>query len=193
MATYCAGVSAYCYRNITEKTSPFLCFACSLVSHKKEIDSLKDAVELLKGEIATYKSTQSSQSLPQASSVLLSAPPSSPPDPTPAPGGPMTNVNDSTSPSAPPLDSHERKFNVVVYWVEECSKRSSKVSRMNEDMDKVVSALSKVDNSIESQSIKDVYHLGRFSIDNKKPRPLLVKFIRAADATSVLSKKRIST
>ena len=60
---------------------------------------------------------------------------------------------------------------------------------MNEDMDKVVSALSKVDNSIGPQSIKDVYRLGRFSIDNKKPRPLLVKFIRAADATSVLSKR----
>ena len=187
---YCAGVSAHCYRNITEKTSLFLCFACSLVSHKKEIDSLKDAVELLKGEIAILKSTQSSQSLPQASSVLLSAPSSSPPDPTPAPGGPTTtSVNDSTSPSAPPLDSHERKFNVVVYGVEECSKGSSKVFRMNEDMDKVVSALSKVDNSIGSHSIKDVYRLGRFSIDNKKPRSLLVKFIRAADATSVLSKR----
>ena len=100
---YCAGVSAHCYRNITENTSLFLCFTCSLVSHKKEIDSLKDTVELLKGEIATLNSTQSSQSLPQASSILLSAPSSSPPDPTPAPGGPTTtSVDDSTSRSAPP-------------------------------------------------------------------------------------------
>lgn len=195
---YCAGVSAQCYRSITEKVSPFLCFACCLVRHKDEIDSLKDAVELLKGEIATLKSSQlsqSSQSTTQASSVLLSAPSPNPPEPTSGPtttsvnGPTTTSVNVSTFPLASPLDGHERKFNVVVYGVEECSRGSSKVSRLKEDMVKVVSALSKVDNSIGSQSIKDVFRLGRFSIDNKKPRPLLVKFIRAADASGVLSKR----
>ena len=56
---YCAGVSAQCYRSITEKASPFFCFACCLVRHKGEIDSLKETVELLKGEIAVLKSSQS--------------------------------------------------------------------------------------------------------------------------------------
>ena len=49
--------------------------------------------------------------------------------------------------------------------------------------------LSKVDNSVKSQSIKDVYHLGRFNCNPKHPRLILVQFIRAADASSVFSKK----
>ena len=53
----------------------------------------------------------------------------------------------------------------------------------------VVSVLSGVDNAIQSQSIKDVYRLGKFKPDPKRSRPILVKFIRAADASSILSKK----
>ena len=56
---YCAGVSAPCYRSIAEKALPFYCFACCLVRHKIEIDTLKDRVEHLKGEIASLKSSQS--------------------------------------------------------------------------------------------------------------------------------------
>ena len=60
--------------------------------------------------------------------------------------------------------------------------------RFKGDMEKVVSSLSDLDSSIGYQSIKDVYRLGRFSSDKKKPRLLLVKFIRAADVSTVLSK-----
>ena len=51
------------------------------------------------------------------------------------------------------------------------------------------SFLSDLDSSIRYQSIKDVYRLGKFSSDKKKPRLLLVKFIKAADVSTVLSKR----
>ena len=186
---YCAGVSAQCYRSITEKASPFFCFACCLVRHKGEIDSLKETVELLKGEIAVLKSSQS-QSPQHQSFVSQPAlqPASSSAQPLSVPMA--TCVNTSTAPAVSPLDNHERKFNVVIYGVEECSKGTSKVERLKGDMDRAVSTLSDLDNSIGTQSIKDVYRLGRFSTDRKKPRPLLVKFIRAADVSSVLLRRR---
>ena len=64
-----------------------------------------------------------------------------------------------------------------------------RVLRFKGDMEKVVSSLSDLDSSIGYQSIKDVYRLGRFSSDKKKPRLLLVKFIRAADVSTILSKR----
>jgi len=64
-----------------------------------------------------------------------------------------------------------------------------KHAQSQSDLTSVVSLLSGVDNSIQSQSIKDVYRLGRFNSDPERPRPILVKFVRAADASSVLSKK----
>ena len=55
--------------------------------------------------------------------------------------------------------------------------------RLDDDLKKAVSVISGVNQSITSHSIKDTFCLGRFSAENSKPRPLLVKFIRAADAT----------
>ena len=46
-----------------------------------------------------------------------------------------------------------------------------------------------LDQSINAQSIKDSFRLGRFTANKKLPRPLLVKFVRAADASCVLSKR----
>ena len=71
----------------------------------------------------------------------------------------------------------------------ECPSGTPKSTRLKEDLKKAISVLSEVDQSINSHSIKDVYRLGKYSPDNRKPSPLLVKFIRAADATSILSKK----
>ena len=39
-------------------------------------------------------------------------------------------------------------------------------------------------NSVKSQSIKDVYRLGRYNSIPKHPRPILIQFIRAADVFS---------
>ena len=69
----------------------------------------------------------------------------------------------------------------------ECPSCTPISTRLEEDLTKVIS---EVDQSINSHSIKDIYQLGKYSPDNRKPRPLLMKFIRIADATSILSKRR---
>ena len=65
--------------------------------------------------------------------------------------------------------SKDRKFNVVVYGVDECPRSTSISSRLDMDLDKAVSVFSVLDQSISSHSIKDMFRLGRFSTERKQP------------------------
>ena len=42
---------------------------------------------------------------------------------------------------------------------------------------------------IDANSIKDYHHLGKYNPNRSKPRPILVKFLRSADVTSILFEK----
>jgi hypothetical protein len=83
----------------------------------------------------------------------------------------------------------ERKYNVILFGLDECPRGTSRSARLDEDLKKAIFVLSKADQSIDSNTIKDIYRLGRYTAENKKPRPLLVKFIRVADVARVLSKR----
>ena len=83
----------------------------------------------------------------------------------------------------------DRKYNVVLYGIEECPQGASKHARLQSNLKHVVSVMSKVDNTISSESIKDCYHLGKFNPTQSLPRPVLVKFVRVSDVSSILSKK----
>ena len=65
---YCAGMSSQCYRAATVGGLPFFCYSCCLTRHKTEIDSLKDTVELLKGEIMAIKTSLPPQHSSQVAS-----------------------------------------------------------------------------------------------------------------------------
>ena len=181
---YCAGVSTQVYKGIKEKGATFFCYACCLEKHRREIDGLNAAVDQLKGEIAELNSATSVQR-----SVPASLPPSSSRSvPAPINEASISPPSSSTVSSQANNRSQERKFNVVLFGVDE-SHGVTKFARLEEDLKKATSVLSDVNESINSHSIKDIYRLGKFSTGNSKPRPLLVKFIRAADATRILSKR----
>ena len=86
---------------------------------------------------------------------------------------------------------HDKKPNVVLYGVEECPPRTSKADRFESDLASVVSVLSTIDSNIQPQSIKDCYRLGKFSLQETCPRPILVRMIRISDVSKILSKKRL--
>ena len=87
------------------------------------------------------------------------------------------------------LAGSERKFNVVLYGVDECPSGLSKLSRFESDLSNAITVLSSIHKEIEPKSVKDCYRLGEFSPSNSRPRPILVKFIRVSDATGILSKR----
>ena len=176
---YCAGVSVPVYKSITEKDATFFCFPCCLARHRAEIDSLKDTIDHLKAEISELKSSPL---------VHHPTPRTAPPVPSP----PSESPSPASHPRYHPADidrRQERKFNIVLYGIDESPSGTSKSNCLEKDLEKAITIASTLDQSINSQSIKDIYRLGRFSAESKKPRPLLVKFIRAVDASSVLSKR----
>ena len=143
----------------------------------KEIDSLKDTIDHLKAEISELKSSPL---------VHHPTPRTAPPVPSP----PSESPSPASHPRYHPADidrRQERKFNIV--GIDESPSGTSKSICLEKDLEKAITIASTLDQSINSQSIKDIYRLGRFSAESKKPRPLLVKFIRAVDASSVLSKR----
>ena len=78
---------------------------------------------------------------------------------------------------------------MVLYGVKECPSDSSRYARLESDLASVVSVLTTLESSFHSQSIKDCYRLGKFNPESNKPRPILIQFVRAVDATNILAKK----
>ena len=112
---YCAGVSTQVYKGIKEKGATFFCYACCLEKHRREIDGLNAAVDQLKGEIAELNSATSVQR-----SVPASLPPSSSRSvPAPINEASISPPSSSTVSSQANNRSQERKFNVVLFGVDE--------------------------------------------------------------------------
>ena len=83
----------------------------------------------------------------------------------------------------------DRRYNIIVYGIEESPKDTSRSDRQKHDLDKLLDILLNIDASLTSASIKDFHRLGKFKQSNNRPRPLLVKFLRTFEASLVLSNK----
>ena len=55
-------------------------------------------------------------------------------------------------------------------------------------MNEVIAVLQKMNSSIKPESIRDQYRLGKYDPERPRPRPILVQFLRSADASRILSK-----
>ena len=193
---YCAGVSLKCYKELNGNSDVFYCFVCSERRNKKVIATLTGTVELLRQDISDLKSSLSRvQPLSEDDRLGSSANSQQAMDSIVA-SGESTNLISATISNKSGLSTSnkrvdpDRKFNVVIYGIEECQKGAPKHKRLQPDLSKAVSVLSGLDNSIQSPSIRDTFRLGKFSTYHRdRPRPLLVKFVRAADVSSVLSKR----
>ena len=85
--------------------------------------------------------------------------------------------------------SSDRKYNIVLFGIDECSVGTSRHERLESDFNNVTEVVSGIDESIKKHSIKDCFRLGKFNRASRRPRPILVKFVRTADVSSILYKK----
>ena len=83
-----------------------------------------------------------------------------------------------------PHNNPERKFNIVIYGVNECPEGSSGLARISMDTKESTAIIQKVNAAIPSNSVRDCVRLGRY--DKKKHRPILVKLTRTYEVTSIL-------
>lgn len=194
---YCASVSEDGYKSVKSGNSPFFCYCCYRVRKEEQLSLLESSIQALKAEILELK---------KCSSAVVPSPPSEDTSNLPqhfsAPSQQnyasvtVSNMGESAVHLTPDTHRttefhHDKKFNVVLYGVEECPPRTSKADRFESDLASVVSVLSTIDSNIQPQSIKDCYWLGKFSPQETRPRPILVRMIRISDVSKILSKKRL--
>lgn len=96
--------------------------------------------------------------------------------------------NPAVNARAPAIDN--RKFNVIFHNVAESRTGTPRSQRQSQDLEKVVSICSTATDSIQADAVSDLFRLGKYRKDQKRPRPILVKFIRSADARAILSNSR---
>jgi len=176
----CAGVTRPAFDRLGESDKPYLCSHCMLVNQSNEISKLSTIINDLNSAIVslteTIKSFQSSATN-QSSNSNHSG--SSQPEP-------ITNKVNKVVEQA----QSDRKFNIVIYGIKECSKGTPRNERLSHDLDQVTSVVTAGENSINPLSIRDILRLGKFHEQAAKPRPILVKLNRTIDVSLLLSKAK---
>ena len=82
----------------------------------------------------------------------------------------------------------DRRYNVVIYGIEECPGGLPRHVRSGLDLTSVTELITKVDENINPLSIRDIHRLGKYQEKPNRPRPILTKFNRAIDVSLLLSK-----
>ena len=196
----CAGLSKAAFQTATASPHPFLCPHCRLVAQSSELLALKSAVNTLSIELSSLKvvvedlmANINTAYVPNPTDFPSLAhkqvlPPSSLGNHVPV--DPLANKSHVHSTRH---DQHhhssDKKYNIVLFGVYECSVDTSRYESLESDLNIVSEVVSGIDDSIQKHSIKDCFRLGKFNRASRCPRPILVKFIRTADVSRILSKK----
>ena len=180
---YCAGVGELSYKSLSsDGAEPFLCYCCFRAQKDEQVSMLLNTIESMKKDISALKAKD--EEMRPSSRSYSAATKEIPPASTRGESGTYRSNTYQQ-----PLN-HERKYNAILCGVNECAKGLSRLARYESDLNSVVSTLSSIDSSFQSQSIRDCSRLGKFSTNSSRPRPLLIKFVRVADVSNILSKKR---
>ena len=175
----CAGLSAATLAVLGEagEDQTFFCLYCELQAHKAEIENLMSTITELQTCLFDLKrKLDATQQLQQTSKSQTSVPSN-------------TTAKETHEILNQSMNNAERKFNVVVYGIPECPQKTNRQLRTKQDLENVIDAMSKADNEIESNDIKDLYRLGKYDHKSQRPRPLLIKFLRSNVALDILSSK----
>ena len=192
---WCAGVHKDDYGNLASSDSPFMCPSCSLAEHRQLIRSLVNTVECLREEIGLLKAQMQ---LRQSSGEDASL--SNPSIPTEDCAASVCQTflhsrsQSSRSPPEPPTrnkphlssdsSNANRKYNIVIYGVDENPECTSRHLRLSKYMESVTSTLQSLDPKVTEHSICDSFRLGKY--DSTRHRPLLVKL---ASVSNILANR----
>ena len=186
----CSGLSSTLFDILSnESKEPYRCCHCIFTHQRDEINILKQLVESLTEKISSLESNNSITSNSTSKTPnLIEANHSITTSETP-----ISNHNHLRTPSSglvePPKAKSDKLFNVVMYGIKESQPNSSRATRLKHDMEAMQNVLTNIDPALSKSSIRDFHRLGKYNTSNPKPRPILIKFLRTFDTTSVLSKR----
>lgn len=191
----CIGLSLKSHEALGDPNKPYYCPQCMLERQGNEIVSLKNEVTSLTKALSDMKITLALVQSQQKD--LVSAPTIINDQPT-TNGHPL-NYSAATRQKLPhalpnqakvskKVNEYDRKFNVVIYGLNESAEGTPRYLRSLNDLQLVKHTLESVDENLSEQAIRDCLRLGRY--DAHKHRPILVKLSRSCDTSSILSKRK---
>lgn len=191
----CAGLSVTAFESVSNSNDPFYCPQCRLGLQQLEIDSLRDMVSALSAKLSELCSIVNDKDSSNLSSTVRSSA-SVTANSHDAGTRSSSGTSDSTSAESSVRSSNfdpNRKFNVIIRGIDECPQGTTRDERLSSDLGKSVSICSKLVSTINKEAIRDHFRLGKYRPDQERPRPIMVKFIRSADAAAILSQSRSVT
>ena len=173
----CVGMTRKLYIVLGQSEEAYYCPHCKFNVYQEEINSLKKTIKELSETVSDLKSkVASSVTVTPAKKSLLGSETQSPQ--APQPGILVAN------PTVPHINE-DRKFNAVIYGIEECPQKTPRDVHQRTDLDALNGAFHDAKIQVDDRSIKDFFRLGKFKPSYTKPRPILVKFLRSNDAEKV--------
>ena len=86
-------------------------------------------------------------------------------------------------------NQQKRRFNLVIFGVDECPKNTPRLARISQDETSVTECFKKLVPSFLQESIRDCFRLGRYSENSAKPRPILISLTKTSEVELILSKR----
>jgi len=77
----------------------------------------------------------------------------------------INTANEHFNSATTTVQPADHKFNLVIYSISECTSGTNQPDRVKHDKDKSVSLLSKIDQGINSNSVRDCLRLGSYKKD----------------------------
>jgi len=159
-----------------DASTPLLCIYCAFSKQANDLAELKNSFKTLTQELASLKSspanvssktqhsgtTNSYQSLSQKSTR------------------PTNSLNSGQH------NHQNRKNNVIVYGISECSADLSRLQHIKKDIDTTTALFNKIDTDISRASIQECFRLSQYKGNSSQPRPILVK-LNSTDVISLLA------
>ena len=164
---HCAGLSNIHFDIALTSSDQFMCVFCVLKSQADQILELRSSIKDLTQELANLKGSNQ----PAQASLPYSQP-----------------TVKSKSDSVPDSIQHNRKFNVVVYGISECSPGLPHLDRIKRDLDSISSMFAKV-SSINKSAIRDCHRLGKYHNNLSRPRPIIAQMNSTVDVANLLAQR----
>ena len=174
----CAGVTRPAFDKLGEPDTEYLCSYCMLVIQNREISKLANTIKDLNSVIVSLTDTIT---LLQSS---VTKQPSTPDQVSNA----TADITVTKKATFQDNSQQDRKFNVVIYGIDECPKGTPRHECSSLDLSNIAQIITKVDENINPLSIYDLHRLGKYQEKPRRPRPILTRFTRAIDVSLLLSK-----
>ena len=191
----CAGLSHRLFEIYQDKDDHFHCPNCRLIMQEHCIQELKSTIESLHKDILELKTQCNDNtvidlpnSVPESQDGISQATSGVSTEPTTTRSATVQETATTASKNTDSKTHDDRKFNVVIYGINECDKGTNRSERLSHDLHNVTTIVCEGDNSVNPLSIRDLLRLGKYREQANKPRPILVRLNRTVDVSILLSK-----